>query len=183
MRLALTVPDPTLEVRSLVFGDAAALREPPRIPARRLLPARFSAPELSCLATAAGLATAGAPVVVPGLAGPDFGTWTGRSFDEVLRSDPAAAMAWLQEPDAAPHGGESLARHLARVGAALDGGEWPESGAEVVASAFTVRAACVHVLAAGPAALFHLDVGPGTSAAISRHAGSWRLASLVPARA
>ena len=37
----------------------------------------------------------------------DYGHWRGRSFDEVNAQQPEAVAAWLLDPSAAPHGGES----------------------------------------------------------------------------
>jgi broad specificity phosphatase PhoE len=179
MRLTLVTPGPTAGTRASVFGDTASLvAAPAPLPGRR---SRFCGPEPACLETAgvAGVAS----TVLPALAGPDFGAWTGLGLEQVLGQDAPGLAQWLADPIARPHGGESLAQHLERIGALLDAQPWPEAGAVVVASPFTVRAALVHAMAAGSGSLLHLDVPPGTVATISRHAGRWRCQSLVPPKA
>jgi broad specificity phosphatase PhoE len=179
MRLTLVTPGPTSGTRASVFGDTTSLLAAPTpLPGRR---GRFCGPEPACVETA-GIAGA-APIVLPALAGPDFGSWAGLGLEQVLGQDPAGLAQWLADPTACPHGGESLARHLERVGALLDAHPWPQAGAVVVASPFTVRAALVHAMAASSGSLLHLDVPPGTVATISRHAGRWRCQSFVPPKA
>src|SRR4051812_9050621 len=38
----------------------------------------------------------------------DFGSWAGRSLAEVNDDAPDAVRSWMLDPEAAPHGGESL---------------------------------------------------------------------------
>jgi broad specificity phosphatase PhoE len=178
MRLTLIAPGPTTGTRQSVFGDTGDLLEDPGAFPVRAGKLVFSGPEPACIQTATGIRAD--VVVLDGLAGPDFGAWTGLSLEQVLGQDPLGLQQWLADPIASPHGGESLAQHLDRVASLLDGYEWPEQGATVVASSFTVRAACVHALGAGAASLAHLDVAPGVTVTISRRAGTWRFQALVP---
>lgn len=179
MRLTLIAPGPTTGTRASVFGDAGSLLAAPgNLPIRAGRPV-FRGPEPACAETVASRPDA---VVLDELRGPDFGDWTGLGLEQVLMQDPAGLQRWIADPAAAPHGGESLVQHLERVTALLDAYGWPEQGAAVVASSFTVRAACLHALAAGPGSLAHLDVAPGATATISRHAETWRMQGLVASR-
>lgn len=177
MRLVLIAPGPTTGTRRSVFGDAGSLLAAPAELPVRAGRAVFRGPEPACAETAAGRPDA---VVLDELRGPDFGAWTGLGLEQVLVQDPAGLQQWIADPTARPHGGESLAGHLTRIGALLDSSSWPEQGAAVVASPFTVRAACVHALEADARSLLHLDVSPSGSATISRHAARWRMQALVP---
>ncbi len=179
MRLILIAPGPTTGTRSSVFGDTGSLLATAGDLPVDVGRAVFRGPEPAC---AQSVAARPAAVVLDGLRGPDFGAWTGLSLEQVLSADPAGLQRWIADPTARPHGGESLAEHLARIGALLDSSSWPEQGAVVVSSPFTVRAACVHALDAGARSLSHLDVAPSASATISRHAGTWRMQRLVPSR-
>src|SRR6516165_5271981 len=51
----------------------------------------------------------------------DFGRWAGRTLAEVQAEAPEAIADWLQDPHAAPHGGESFADVMRRVGGWMDG--------------------------------------------------------------
>jgi len=46
----------------------------------------------------------------------DFGRWAGRSLAEVQAQAPEAVADWFENPHAAPHGGESFADVMTRVG-------------------------------------------------------------------
>lgn len=179
MRLTLMVPGATDGTRRSVFGDAGGLIAPEVRPAR---PGTMivCAPEPACVETARTVAGAAAgPPSMDALSAPDFGRWTGLSAEQVMERDPAGLQHWLRDPDARPHGGESLAGHLGRVAALLDAFAWPDAGAVIVASAFTVRAACVHALHADAVSLLHLDVAPGATATITRNGTTWRLRTLT----
>lgn len=177
MKLSLIALGPTTGARDAVFGETGELLEPPAL-AVRPGTVVYCAPEPACRQTAASSGTE--PVELDGLRGPDFGSWCGLALQQVLESDLAGLQSWLSDPAAAPHGGESLAVQLRRVGAILDATGWPEQGATVVATAATVRAACVHALGAPAESLLHLDIAPGSTARISLTRGTWRLQSLVP---
>lgn len=202
MKLTLIAPQATAGARDASFGDPVAgdagLGDPvigdlglgePVFGGAGELPAAagvllhrggpvYCAPDPVSRRVAAGAASD--PVVLDALRGPDFGSWTGLALQQVVERDPAGLQAWLSDPAAAPHGGESLAVHLARIGDLLETTAWPERGAALVAPAATVRAGCVHALGAPPDALLHLDVAPGVVARISLTRGAWRLQSLVP---
>ena len=75
-------------------------------------------PALRARATAAAAGLDARPV--PALAECDFGTWAGRTLAGVWEAEPAAVEAWMTDPAAAPHGGESLTAFLERVAAWLD---------------------------------------------------------------
>jgi len=62
-------------------------------------------PERRCLDTAAALGLW--PVIDPALAELDVGDWPARGLSDLERDDPAGLHAWLTDPVAAPHGGES----------------------------------------------------------------------------
>lgn len=178
MKLTLVTPGPTTGTRDAVFGDTGDLLEAAAPAPVRPGMVVHCASEPACRQAAE--MSAGDPIVLDDLRGPDFGDWQGLSLQQVLERDAAGLRAWLADAGAAPHGGESLAAHLARVAALLDAGGWPDRGAVIVAPAFTVRAASVHALGAPAQSLLHLDVTPGTTARISHTLGTWRLQSLVP---
>jgi broad specificity phosphatase PhoE len=128
--------------------------------------------------TAAGLGLAA--IVAPALADCDYGRWRGERLDEIEQREPEAVAAWLEDPEAAPHGGESLAALIARVGGWLD----DEAGAQGVTLAIThgavVRAAIVAAIGAPARTFWRLDAAPLSLTRLSGHSGRWRLVGLGP---
>ena len=149
-------------------------------------------PARAAVETAAALGLAA--TVDAGLADWDLGEWRGRALDEV-----AGIAEWVADPDAAPHGGESLTALLARVAAwlaAVDltvapdgsagargwagaaGGAGSAGGAAVghtvaVTHAAVVRAAVVVTLGAPPAGFWRIDVAPLTATVLRGGPGRW----------
>ncbi|MFJ4964721.1 histidine phosphatase family protein [Streptomyces sp. NPDC088729] len=79
-------------------------------------------PSERCLGTATALGLAARPEQA--LAGWNLGRWSGLRLDAVGAAEPAGVAAWLGDPSAAPHGGETLRALVERVGGwleALDG--------------------------------------------------------------
>ncbi|MET9054749.1 histidine phosphatase family protein [Streptomyces bacillaris] len=97
-------------------GERAARAAASAVPRAGLV---LNGPSLRCRETAAALGLAARPE--PALTGWDLGRWSGRRLDEVGAAEPAAMAAWVGDPSAAPHGGESLRELVERVGGWLDG--------------------------------------------------------------
>lgn len=66
----------------------------------------------------------------------------------------------MSDPDARPHGGESLRGFAARVGRWLDGQAQLERGAVVVTHAGVIKAALVHALRMPVEAFWRIDAAP-----------------------
>ncbi|MGC4925150.1 histidine phosphatase family protein [Streptomyces sp. DT117] len=157
----------------------------------------LSGPSERCLGTAAALGLAAR--AEPALTGWDLGRWSGRRLDEVGAAEPDAVAAWIGDPSAAPHGGESLRALLERVGGWLDGtgagdtlgtgngtgaadrrdaGDGPGAGdgsVLAVAEPAVVRAAVVHALALPVEAFWRLDVAPLVLTELSGRSGRWNV--------
>ncbi|AZL72323.1 histidine phosphatase family protein [Pseudomonas oryziphila] len=126
----------------------------------------LSAPELRARQTAEGLAA----TVDEGLRDCDLGSWKGMPLKQL---DEQALQLWLIEPQAAPHGGESIAALCQRVAqwmdSALAEGEWI-----AITHPFVIRAAMLHALGAPLASFQRIDVPPLARVRFS-HYGQWRL--------
>ena len=122
------------------------------------------------------------PAVAPELDECDFGTWRGRTLAELHDEDPGAVGRWMQDPAAAPHGGESLLDLVARVGGWLDAHAGEGRRLLAVTHAGPVRAALVYVLRAPPDAFWRLDVAPLSRTVLHAHDGRWsvRAVNLPP---
>ena len=118
-------------------------------------------------------ALGGEPGVEAALADCDYGRWTGSTLEEIAGADPGALAAWLADPEAAPHGGESIAALVRRAGAWLDA-QGEDRGVVVVAPG-VVRALLVHALALPPAGVWQVDVAPLAMVRLDHRGGRWRL--------
>lgn len=137
-------------------------------------------PALCAAQTAEGLALE--PAVEPLLRDCNFGRWAGRSLEEVEACEAAAIADWLQNTNAAPHGGESFADVTKRVGEWMDRMLTGAGSVLAITHALVIRAAIIHALGAGLQAFRHIDVAPLTRARLSGGGGRWTLVSLLPLR-
>lgn len=129
-----------------------------------------------CAGTAEALGLRSEPE--PTLRGWDLGRWSGQRLTEVSEAEPEAVSAWLSDPSAAPHGGESLLDLCARVGGWLDSLHRDGAGdgrVIAVVEPAVVRAAIVHALGLLPQAFWRLDVAPLTLTELSGRSGRWNL--------
>jgi broad specificity phosphatase PhoE len=179
-RVLVVAHAPTSATRALVFGESGELLP---VEIRRLsgrIAHWASGPEEACQATAVRLG--GTAEAIQDLRGCDFGTWAGRALIDVASEDPGGLDAWLRDPYAAPHGGETIAELITRVGRVLDDHEWPDGRSVVVVTALVARALLVHALGATPQVILHIDMAPLSRALISRSQQTWRLTSLELAK-
>ncbi|MFG2372507.1 histidine phosphatase family protein [Streptomyces sp. NPDC048504] len=130
-------------------------------------------PSVRCRETASALGLPG--VAEAELAGLDMGRWRGLTLDEVMAREPDAVMAWLTDPDAVPHGGESVRGLCERAAGWLEGAAGFEGRTLAVVEQEFVRAVAVTVLGAAGAAFWRLDVAPLTATELSGRDGRWNL--------
>jgi broad specificity phosphatase PhoE len=169
---------PTGATRSFAFpgdesidarGRADAARLTDALPTHREV---LSSPARRCRETAqaAGLGT---PTVDAAIAECDFGSWIGRSLHDVHEADPVAAGSWMTDPDARPHGGESLTVFSERVGTWLDAQADREGNAVAVTHGGVVKAAVVRALGAPILAFWRIDAAPLSITELHAHDGRW----------
>jgi broad specificity phosphatase PhoE len=136
------------------------------------------APSLRCRRTADAL---GLPAAVDdGLTGLDHGSWAGRALDDVAAADPDGLTRWLTDPEAVPHGGESMAAFVGRVGGWLRTVPNRPRGLLAVVDPAVVRAALAHALGAPVTAVWRIDVDPLSVAVLAGEPGRWNLRELRP---
>ncbi|MFC1230789.1 histidine phosphatase family protein [Streptomyces sp. Sce081] len=121
-------------------------------------PVVFRAPSARCARTARALALES--TLEPALRGFDYGEWHGRTAAEVAAADPCGLSAWLTDPDAAPHGGESVRGLCRRITRWLNSLPPDMDRALVIAEPAVARAVLVHALSAPVRAFWHLTVPP-----------------------
>lgn len=134
--------------------------------ARRLI----CAPELRTRQTAAWFGTDAQ--IDEALRDCDWGRWHGLSIKALQASEDAALQSWLEDPHAAPHGGESVAQLCERVAIWLASLQGIPGHVVAVTHPFVIRAALIHVLRGS--AFHDIDVEPLSMLEL-RFTGRWRL--------
>jgi broad specificity phosphatase PhoE len=136
---------------------------------------RWVSPELRTRQTAEALRLEAN--VQPGLRDCDYGRWAGCSFAEVAEREPRAIDAWLHDPAAVPHGGESIVEFVGRVAAWL-AEEKAHGGRSIIVTHPTIiRAAMVGAMEAPPQSFWRVDIRPLSLTRLSNSDGRWRVAS------
>lgn len=181
-RLQLIVQGAAGPAAEPVFGDDREPVRPVRHPHAGRADRWWSGPGVAARVTAGWLAPAGAAVPVrEELRDLDSGDWRGRTLSEIAADDTAGLHAWLSDPTATPHGGESLVALVERVEGSLHA-DWPTGRNAVVVPSLVARAAVVAALGAAPTALYRVDVAPLGMVVLSRSGAFWRLRGLGPRR-
>jgi broad specificity phosphatase PhoE len=178
-RLLLVRHAPTRATRATAFPLDEPLDDAGRLAAAALaaaLPRRcevLSSPAVRCRETAeaAGLT----PDLDDALIECDFGRWAGMHLADV---DDEGARSWILDPDAAPHGGETLRAFAGRVGRWLDAQSAREGVAAAITHGGVVRAAVVHALRAPLPAFWQVDAAPLSVTELHAHDGRWTVARL-----
>lgn len=166
--------------REVRFGEDTPLDEQALGRGRRIagsLPAAEvwrTAPSLRCRQTVRAL---GRDVVAvePVLRDMDMGSWQGRTLDEVAAGDGADLAAWMSDPEAAPHGGESVAQLCRRAAAWLDGLPADTGRVLAVVEQAVARAALLHAVGAPAQSFWRVDVPPLSAFQITGRSGRWNL--------
>ncbi|MBN3787076.1 histidine phosphatase family protein, partial [Burkholderia sp. Ac-20353] len=110
--------------------------------------------------------------VEPALADIDYGRWCGRRLADVARDAPGDLHAWITDPSASPHGGDSFDALRCRIGAWLD--RLPSTGDVIaITSAPAIRAALAHASRAASESAWRTDVAPLSVVKLSRDARQW----------
>lgn len=176
-RLLLIRHAPTKATHEAAFPLDEPLDEAARAQAARLgarLPRHATAlcsPALRCrqTASAAGLEA----TEDPALAECDFGAWAGRTLADVHEREPDASRAWMTDPDARPHGGESLAAFAHRIAGWLDCQAHGDGRTVAITHGGVIRAAVVHALGAPLDAFWRIDATPLAVTELHAHGGRW----------
>ncbi|WP_084540062.1 histidine phosphatase family protein [Azorhizobium doebereinerae] len=178
-RLVLICHGATAALRAAAFPADEPLEPGAEAAAARLAGAlpRFDAvriaPELRTRQTAAAAGLAG--TLDADLRDWDSGAWRGRSFAALQAGDPEGLAAWRADPDAAPHGGESLTRLLGRAGGWLEGIAGAGERVVAVTHPALVRAVVTAALGAPAEMFWRMDVTPLSHTEVRGGKGRWTL--------
>jgi broad specificity phosphatase PhoE len=91
----------------------------------------------------------------------DYGRWRGHSVREIGEREPEGVAAWLNDPQARPHDGESIAMLAQRAARAIDRLKLgQDKRCIVVTHAIVVKAAIVHVRGEPLENILRMDLAP-----------------------
>ncbi|EJZ17027.1 phosphoglycerate mutase [Rhizobium sp. Pop5] len=164
-RKALFPLDEPLE--SKAAKDAAEMAALPR--ADRI----FTSPALRTRQTATALRLDAG--IDPALRDCDHGRWAGRPIVTIGSEEPENLEIWMSDPQAAPHGGESLFDLRTRVAGWMDAQSTLGGHVIAVSHAAIIRAAVVHVLQAPLSSFWLIDVGPLAIVRMTSDGRRWSL--------
>jgi broad specificity phosphatase PhoE len=116
------------------------------------------------------------PILSEELKDLDYGSWAGKSLDEVQSTDPHGVVRWLTDVDAAPHGGESIASLLARTERWLTGQNGSGHTLALTHPA-VIRAAILLTLQAPAQSFWRIDISPVSIADLRWNGRLWSLRS------
>jgi len=98
-----------------------------------------------------------------------FGSWDGKSIEEVKAEDPDAYQAWLNSTSYAPGGGESYDQASVRIEEALEKlvAEYPGKKIIIVTHNGVIKTVVKLAMGAPAEAVFHIDASPCSISSIS----------------
>jgi broad specificity phosphatase PhoE len=133
-----------------------------------------SAPERRTQQTAQALGLTSA--ITAELRDCDYGIWGGRELTELQTQDPEGLATWLADPAASPHGGESIANLIDRVGKWLD--QQREEGHTIaVTHPAVIRSVVIHILNAPIQSFWRIDIAPLSLTDLRFNGRAWTLRS------
>lgn len=180
-RLILICHASTAAVRSSSFPTDDPLDEDGKVDATALagcLPNAdrwLTSPELRTRQTAEALGLDAAVETM--LRDCNYGSWSGRSFKDICAREPDAVTVWLRDPEATPHGGESIQSLMRRVANWLLGEQSYRRQSIVVTHSAVIRAAIVHAIRAPPESFWRVDIAPLSITRLSGDGDRWNLTS------
>lgn len=163
-RAAFPLDEP-LDPFGIAEANALALSRPDRA---------FTSPALRARQTAELLRLDATPDAA--LRDLDYGRWAGKTMAEIDAAEHDAVAAWLGDPRAAPHGGESVAALFDRVRGFLGG--LGEGTTVAVTHAPVMRAAVALALDAPLSSFWKIDIAPLGRVGLNGERNRWRLRSI-----
>jgi broad specificity phosphatase PhoE len=116
------------------------------------------------------------PLVDSRLCALDLGSWGGRSLRSVQSSDPEGFLAWMTDPQARPHDGETVAELFERVRPLLD--EWhsgPRDDLVAVTHGSVIRAAVTIAMDAPATSFWRVEASPASVTELHTRGSGWVL--------
>jgi broad specificity phosphatase PhoE len=135
----------------------------------------FSGPEQRTKQTAEELGLKAA--VAMELTDVNYGVWRGKGIEEIQKSDPQGLTAWLTDLEATPHGGDSFAQLIERIGHWMEGRRKAGHTLAVTHPA-VIRAAILFALQGPAQSFWRIDVAPLSRTDLRFDQGRWVIRSM-----
>jgi len=104
----------------------------------------------------------------------DYRNWRGKRLHDLARDLPDELGAWIGDPSASPHGGESFDAAMRRIGTWLNALQH-DRDIVAITHAPIVRAAVAHALRMDPVAATRIDVAPLSCTSFAASPHGWML--------
>jgi len=111
----------------------------------------------------------------PALRDCDYGRWAGKAIVAIEAEEPENLVVWMTDPEAAPHGGESLFDLRARIAGWMDGQSALGGHVIAVSHVAIIRAAMTHVLQTPLSSFWLSDVEPLAIVRMTSNGRRWSL--------
>jgi broad specificity phosphatase PhoE len=105
----------------------------------------------------------------------DYGRWAGLAIDDLQTTEPENLMIWMTDPQAAPHGGESIAQICERAAAWMVSQSTLRGHIVAISHAAMIRAAILHVLEAPLSSFWRTDIEPLAVVRMTHNGSRWTL--------
>ncbi|MGB9225235.1 MAG: histidine phosphatase family protein [Mycobacterium sp.] len=112
------------------------------------------------------------PRTEPRLADLDCGKWRGETLESVAAED---LRVWLTDPEATPHGGESIVALVARVAGWLESLTRNTARTVAVTHPAVIRAAILLAVGSPPKSFWRIDIAPISPVVMHFRGNSWTL--------
>jgi broad specificity phosphatase PhoE len=115
-------------------------------------------------------------IASPDLRDCSYGAWCGRALSELQSETPGGVAAWLTDPAATPHGGESIVDLIERIATWLD---FQRNTGHTIAVTHpaVIRSAIIHSLSAPAQSFWRIDIAPLTLTDLRHNGRSWTIRS------
>jgi broad specificity phosphatase PhoE len=122
------------------------------------------------------------PEIDPLLRDIDVGRWAGQSVGNLAETEAEALSAWMTDPAALPHGGETIDRLCERVSVWLRTMSEREGRVLVVTHPAVIRAAILAAIHATSTSYWYIDIAPLAVVELTSNGRRWALKSITSGR-
>ncbi|TCU22488.1 broad specificity phosphatase PhoE [Rhizobium azibense] len=132
-----------------------------------------TSPALRARQTAEALSLVSLPD--PLLADCDYGRWGGMAIADLQMQEPENMLAWMSDPESAPHGGENIRQLAGRAALSMETQSVLGGHVIAVSHAAVIRVAILNVLQAPLSSFWLADIEPLSVIRMTHNGRRWAL--------